>query len=303
MTQHEHWPSLPLDDWKPTLLTLHRWTQLAGKIRMTLSPKVNHWWHVPLYVSTRGLTTSPIPCGPRTFHIDFDFLAHKLDIATSDGGVRTIALTPKSVAEFYREVMDALLALGLEVKIYTTPVEVEDTTPFEEDTHHASYDAEAVHRFWHVLRHSERVLQQFRSKFIGKCSPVHFFWGSFDLAVTRFSGRTAPRHPGAPGVADVITTEAYSHEVSSAGWWPGGGAIDEPAYYSYAYPEPAGYGAFPVRPAGAFYSNDLREFVLPYEKVRTAESPDGALMDFLDSTYDAAAVSGGWDRAALEKPE
>ncbi|HEX9985688.1 MAG TPA: DUF5996 family protein [Thermoanaerobaculia bacterium] len=300
MTHPEHWPSLPLADWQPTLLTLHRWTQIAGKIRMTLSPKTNHWWHVPLYVSARGLTTSAIPYGTRTFTIEFDFIAHKLDIMSSDGGSREIALAPKSVAEFYREVMDALHALNIEVKIYTTPVEVEDTTPFEEDRHHASYDAEAVHRFWHVVRHSDRVLQQFRGKFIGKCSPVHFFWGSFDLAVTRFSGRTAPRHPGAPGVADVITTEAYSHEVSSAGWWPGGGAMDQPAYYSYAYPAPEGYSDRPVRPKEAYFSKELGEFLLPYEAVRVAASPEETLMEFLQSTYEAAADSAGWDRAALE---
>jgi hypothetical protein len=277
------------------------WTQVVGKVRLALAPRVNHWWQVPLYLSARGLTTSPVPYGERTFQVDFDFQAHELSIETSDGDAREMRLAPRTVADFYGEFMSSLRSLGLEVKIWTTPVEVANPIPFEEDEAHASYQPEYANRFWRALVQAERVLQKFRSRFLGKCSPVHFFWGSFDLAVTRFSGRLAPPHPGTPGVADSITREAYSHEVSSAGFWPGGDALPEPIFYAYAYPEPEGFKEFAVRPAEAYYSTDFREFVLTYEAVRAAADRDGALLDFLQSTYEAAAERGRWDRAALER--
>ncbi len=297
------WPALPLADWSDTYATLHRWTQIVGKVRLARMPWINHSWHTTLYVTCRGLTTSPIPCGGRSFQIDFDFIDHQLPIRTSDGGMRALALRPRSVADFYRELTARLGELGVETPIHTTPNEIEDATPFEQDKRHASYDGAAAVRFWRILVQAERIFTRFRAGFVGKCSPVHFFWGAFDLAVTRFSGRPAPRHPGGvPHLPDRVVREAYSHEVSSAGFWPGGGAVAYPAFYSYAYPEPDGFRAAPVRPAGAFYSAELREFILPYDAVRQAESPDEALTAFLESTYGAAADLGGWDRAALERP-
>jgi len=293
------WPSLKVDDWAPTRDTLHMWTQIVGKIRMAHQPSVNHWWHVPLYVSARGLTTSTVPYGTGAFDIEFDLHDHQLVIRTSDGASGRVALEPKSVAAFYAETMDTLASLGLQTRIRARPNEVEPAIPFALDTEHAAYDAESAHLFWRQLLQADRVLHQFRSNFTGKVSPVHFFWGSFDLACTRFSGRTAPTHPGgAPNCADWVMVEGYSHELSSCGFWPGGGI--EGAFYAYAYPEPEGFADFPVGPDGAYYSKQYRQFLLPYESVRTAEDPDAALLTFLGSTYDAAAERGGWDRAALE---
>lgn len=297
------WPELPYDAWRETCATLQLWTQIVGKIRLVFAPWLNHSWHVTLFVTARGLTTTPIPYGTRVFQIDFDFIDHVLCIETTEGAQRQIALQPQTTADFYAAVMGSLACLGVEAKINERPNEVQDAIPFSEDRVHAAYDADAVNRFWRVLVQADRVFKQFRTGFIGKCSPVHFFWGSFDLAVTRFSGRRAPVHPGGvPNLADEVVREAYSHEVSSAGFWPGGGAIDYPAFYSYAYPEPSGYRACMVRPSAAFYSGDLGEFILPYEAVRTAPAPDEALLDFLQTTYDAAADTGHWDRAALEAP-
>jgi hypothetical protein len=276
------------------------WTQIVGKVRMANTPVVNHWWNITLYVTTRGLMTSPIPHGDRTFQIDFDFQDHRLQIATSDGEERSMKLEPRTVADFYGEVMAHLDELGLSTGIWTTPVEVPGLdTPFEEDVDHGSYDAEAMNRYWRSLVQSDRVFRDFRARFVGKVSPVHFFWGGFDLAVTRFSGRIAPPHPGgAPHCGPEVMHEAYSHEVSSAGYWQGGGP--EGAYYSYAYPDPAGYRDQPVGPAGASWSDELGEFILPYELVRTADDPDATLLEFLQTTYEAAANTAGWDRAALE---
>ncbi len=296
------WPSLPLNEWKDTAATLHMWTQVIGKIRLSQTPWINHSWHVTLYVTSRGLTTSPIPYGLKTFQIDFDFIDHKLVIETSDGNVRLLDLRPRTVADFYSQVMSSLKSLGIDVVIHTTPNEIPDPIPFEEDHQHASYDADYANRFWRVLVQSDRIFKEFRTHFIGKCSPVHFFWGSFDLAVTRFSGRTAPPHPGGvPHMPDVVAREAYSHEVSSCGFWPGGGAIDYPAYYAYAYPTPEGFKDYKIKPKGAFYSNDLGEFLLPYDEVRASDDPDAALLGFLQSTYEAAADLAKWDRAALER--
>ncbi len=295
------WPELPTAAWRDTYATLHLWTQIVGKIRLTKSPWLNHSWHVTLYVTARGLTTSPIPDGDRTFQIDFDFIDHTLRISTSDGAQRQFALAGKSVASFYVAVLAGLNALGIDVAIDEMPNELPDPIRFSQDDQHASYDPEAVRRFHQILKNCDRVFKQFRTGFLGKASPVHFFWGSFDLAVTRFSGRTAPRHPGGvPNLPDAVAHEAYSHEVSSAGFWPGGGAIDYPAFYSYAYPEPPGFRATKVRPDAAFFSEALGEFVLPYDAVRTAADPDRALLDFLQSTYEAAAISAKWDREALE---
>ena len=300
----EHWPSLPLEKWQETYATLHLWTQIVGKIRLAHTPWINHSWHVALYVTTNGLTTSPIPYGARTFQIDFNFIEHELRIETSDGEVRALALKPRSVADFYNALRAKLAALGIAVEIRTLPNEIADAVPFEQDEQHGAYDAEYAQRFWHVLVQADRVFKLFRSRFVGKCSPVHYFWGSCDLAVTRFSGRPAPRHPGGiPNLPDRVAQEAYSHEVSSAGFWPGGGPLPYPLFYAYAYPEPAGFAGAAVRPEKAFYSPDLREFVLPYEAVRNAASPDGALLEFLQSTYEAAANLGAWDRAALERAE
>ena len=294
------WPELPLDAWEDTRDTLHMWTQVVGKVRMEMAPRVNHWWHVPLYVSARGLTTSPIPHGRRSFEMEMDFIAHQLVIRCSDGASRRVELAPRTTADFHAETMARLRELGIDAKIWTTPVEVPDPIPFEKDTTHASYDPEYAHRFWRVLSQTDRVFQEFRGRFLGKCSPVHFFWGSFDLAVTRFSGRLAPPHPGAPGIPDSVTREAYSHEVSSAGFWPGGGTARNAAFYAYAYPEPEGYAKAPVRPAEAFYDASWREFFLPYDAVRTAAEPEEALATFLQTTYEAAADQAGWDRDALE---
>ncbi len=298
----EPWPSLPLEAWSETCATLHLWTQIVGKIRLAQSPRVNHSWSVTLYVTARGLTTSPIPCGTRDFQIDFDFIDHRLLIRSSDGATGTVALLPRSVASFYRELWTELGRLDLPVKINPIPNEVEDPIPFAEDERHASYDPDYANRFWRALLQSDRVFKRFRARFIGKCSPVHFFWGAPDLAVTRFSGRKAPEHPGGvPHLPDAVTREAYSHEVSSCGFWPGGGAIPYPAFYSYAYPEPRGFAEAPVKPDAAFYSPDLREFILPYDAVRQARSPDDTLLEFLQATYETAANLGGWDREALER--
>jgi hypothetical protein len=298
------WPDLPLGAWRETCATLHLWTQVVGKIRMVQSPWLNHSWHVPLYVTARGLTTSPIPHGARSFGIDFDFVEHRLRIQASDGAERSLPLEPRPVARFYEAVMQALAELSLPVRIHTTPNEIEGAIPFERDRQHASYEAAYAQRFWRALVQIDRVFKEFRTRFIGKCSPVHFFWGSFDLAVTRFSGRTAPPHPGGvPNFPDWVAREAYSHEVSSAGFWPGGGAVDEPAFYSYAYPAPAGFRDAGVRPAAASYNDALGEFILPYAAVREAPSPDDLLLAFLESTYEAAADLGAWDRRALEHPD
>jgi uncharacterized protein DUF5996 len=295
------WPDLPLAAWRDTCATLHLWTQVVGKIRLARAPVINHWWQVPLYVTARGLTTSPMPDGARTFEIAFDFLAHRLTIQTSDGAADSLALEPRSVADFHAELMGRLRALGLETRIWTTPVEIPDPVPFERDHAHSAYDRAYAQRFWRVLVQADRLFTAFRARFVGKVSPVHFFWGSFDLAVTRFSGRAAPRHPGAPNVADVVTREAYCEEVSSAGFWPGGAGMEKPVFYSYAYPAPPGFGEAAVRPAAAFFSREMGEFVLPYDEVRRALSPDAMLLEFLQSTYEAAAALGRWDRAKLER--
>jgi Family of unknown function (DUF5996) len=295
------WPELPTADWRDTYATLQLWTQIVGKIRLVRSPWLNHSWHVALYVTARGLTTSPIPDGARTFQIDFDFIDHVLRISTSDGEERQFALAGLSVASFYAAVMATLAELGIHVAIDEMPNELPEPIRFSLDNKHASYDPDAVRRFFQILVNADRVFRKFRTGFLGKASPVHFFWGSFDLAVTRFSGRRAPRHPGGvPHLPDDVASEAYSHEVSSAGFWPGSGAIDYPAFYSYAYPAPAGFSTTPVRPSAAFFSEALGEFVLPYDAVRTAAEPDQALLDFLQSTYDAAANAAKWDRDALE---
>src|SRR5262245_22688086 len=297
----ESWPSLPYAAWKGTRDTLQLWTQVVGKVRLTLTPWLNHSWHVTLFITARGLTTSPIAWRGGSFQIDFDFIDHVLWVRTSEGHFRQLMLRPISVAEFYQDLVIALRELGIDVNIMTMPCEIADCIPFEQDTVHAAYDAEYVHRFWRVLLSASEVFARFRTGFLGKASPVHFFWGSFDLAVTRFSGRAAPRHPGGvPHLPDAVAQEAYSHEVSSAGFWPGGGAIDYPAFYSYAYPEPPGFRATKVRPDAAFFSEALAEFILPYDAVRTAADPDKALLDFLQSTYEAAATSAKWDRDALE---
>ena len=298
----ETWPSLPLEAWQDTYATVHRWMQIIGKIRLVLMPYANHWWHSTLYLTSTGLTTSPIPMGTRMFQIDVDWLDHHMRITTSDGERRSIALTARSVADFYHETMESLRSLGLSVSIWTTPVEMDDRVPFEQDETHAAYDPEYAQRCWRILLQAYRVLMDFRGRFIGKASPVHFFWGSFDLAATRFSGRPAPVHPGAPNLARFVARDAYSHEVSSCGFWPGAG-LGMPAFYAYAYPEPQGFKDYPVEPEGAYYHPQLREFLLPYEVVRTATSPDAALMAFAQSTYEAAAIRGQWDRSALERPE
>jgi hypothetical protein len=295
------WPELPVAAWRETCATLHLWTQIVGKIRLSRAPWLNHSWHVALYVTARGLTTSPIPDGINTFQIDFDFIDHVLRISSSDGATRQFALPGQSVASFYACVLAALGELGIHVTIDEMPNELPEPIRFSQDNQHASYDPDAVRRFFQILVNVDRVFRQFRTGFLGKASPVHFFWGSFDLAVTRFSGRRAPRHPGGvPHLSDAVACEAYSHEVSSAGFWPGSGAIDYPAFYSYAYPEPAGFRTAPVRPNAAFFSEALGEFILPYDAVRTAADPDRALLDFLESTYEAAAIAAKWDRDALE---
>ena len=294
---HAPWPELPLEAWQDTYATLHMWSQVIGKIRLALSPRVNHWWEVALYVNARGLTTSAIPYGDGIFEIQFDFLEHKLIIQTSWGSAKSIALKPQSVADFYAEFMSALRSLDIEVKIWTMPVEIPTAIPFDRDTQHASYDPEYAHRFWQILILCDSIFKEFRSRFIGKDSPVHFFWGSFDLCVTRFSGRRAPERAG----ADPITREAYSHEVISAGFWPGGGDIKGPAFYVYAAPEPAGFAQQKVKPAAAYYHPQMKEFLLMYDDVRRAASPRQSLLDFLQSTYEAAANLAHWDRKELER--
>jgi Family of unknown function (DUF5996) len=298
----ERWPELPYAAWAHTAVTLQLWTQVVGKIRLTRTPWLNHSWHVALYVTARGLTTSPISDGARTFQIDFDFIDHMLWVRTSDGQFRQVALKPMSVAEFYADVMIALKELSLDTPINPMPCEIADCVPFDQDTVHAAYDAGAGNRFWRMLLAASQVLAHFRTGFLGKVSPVHFFWGSFDLAVTRFSGRRAPSHPGGvPHLPDAVAREAYSHEVSSAGFWPGSaGPVDYPAFYSYAYPAPEGFATARVAPEAAFFSKELGEFILPYDAVRNARDPDGTLMEFLQSTYAAAADLAKWDRAALE---
>jgi uncharacterized protein DUF5996 len=293
----ECWPSLPLDSWRDTCVTLHMWTQIVGKVRMRLTPLVNHWWNVPLYVTARGLTTSLIPYGERAFELRFDFLAHQLVLETSDGMLKTLPLEPRSVAEFYHECMAMLHAAGIEVHIWKMPVEIPNPIPFDEDQFHASYDRERVERFWRILLTVDEVFQQFRADFLGKVSPVHFFWGSFDLAVTRFSGRRAPERKA----ADRITREAYSHEVSSVGFWPGSGNMAGPAFYSYTAPEPTGFREAQVQPQAAYYDAALGEFLLLYDDVRTSDSPSATLLAFCQSTYEAGAELGHWDRAALER--
>ena len=293
----EVWPILPLEEWKDTCATLHMWTQIVGKIRLVQSAPVNHWWQVTLYLSSRGLATSPIPYGSHYFEIEFDFIDHQLAIRTSDGGSKAIKLVPCSVASFYQEVMTALRSLGIDVAINIMPMEVPNPIPFTKDQVHASYDADYANRFWRILSQTDRILKEFRSRFIGKCSPVHFFWGSFDLAVTRFSGRRAPVRIG----ADPITREAYSHEVISHGFWPGGGDVKGPAFYSYTAPEPAGLGLQSIRPAQAFYKKEMSQFLLMYDDLLTLARPEEALMDFLQSTYEAGANLAGWDRAVLER--
>jgi hypothetical protein len=298
---NDSWPELKFAEWKDTLATLHMWTQVVGKIRLEQTPLVNHWWNVPLYVSARGLTTTAMPYNDRIFEIEFDFIDHQLRIECSDGAEKTLKLRPQTVADFYAEVMSALHDLGIDVKIWTMPVEIPDPIRFEEDTIHAAYDADYANRCWRALVKMDDVFKEFRARFIGKVSPVHFFWGSFDLAVTRFSGRPAPERPD----ADLITREAYSHEVISHGWWPGSKDM-EAAFYSYTTPEPAGLadtiGEGKIRPAETFYSAEMKEFFLPYDAVRVSDSPETALMNFSQTTYEAGANLAAWDRAALERP-
>jgi hypothetical protein len=295
------WPALPYAAWRDTCETLHLWTQVIGKVRLALTPWLNHSWHVTLYVTARGLGTPPIAHQARYFTIEFDFIDHVLWLRTSDGHFRQLMLKPMTVAEFYADVMVALREIGIDVRINEMPNEIPGAVPFPDDRTHASYDRDFAQKFWRVLLSSHEVFSHFRTGFLGKVSPVHFFWGSFDLAVTRFSGRQAPPHPGGvPNLPDAVAREAYSHEVSSAGFWPGGGPIDYPAFYSYAYPAPDGFAAAKVQPAEALYSKELGEFILPYDAVRTAREPEAALMAFLQSTYKAAADLGKWDRKDLE---
>ncbi len=293
----ECWPALRLDSWKETYATLHMWSQIVGKVRLRLTPLVNHWWNVPLYVSARGLTTSRIPYGERSFEVWFDFIRHQLVLEASNGVVKTMQLAPCTVADFYRDFMSMLQSAGIAVKIWRMPVEIPDPIPFDEDRVHAAYDSESAEKFWRILLSVDSVFNQFRSRFLGKSSPVHFFWGSFDLAVARFSGRRAPERPG----ADAMTLEAYSHEVSSVGFWPGSGEIKEAAFYSYTQPEPQGFKQARVRPETAFYSPQLGEFLLMYEDVRKAKSPSRFLLDFCQTTYEVGATLGNWDRDGLER--
>ncbi len=297
LNSSDAWPALPLSAWADTYATLHMWTQIVGKVRMTLSPHVNQWWEVPLYVSARGLTTSPIPYSEGIFEVQFDFIDHRLDVTTSKGETKSIPLQPRTVAAFHDELFALFQSLGIDVKIWDMPVEIPNPIRFDKDIVHCAYDPQYAKAFWRVLINVDAIFKEFRSRFLGKVSPVHFFWGSFDLAVTRFSGRPAPERPG----ADSITREAYSHEVSSAGFWPGGGDIKGAAFYSYASPAPDGFGERAVRPAAASFSKQLGEFLLMYDDVRASDSPREALLDFCQSTYDAAADLGHWDRASLEK--
>jgi len=300
----EPWPALPLEAWQDTYATLHMWTQIVGKTRLALAPVENHWWHVVLLPTARGLVAPAMPTGARTFDVEFDFIDHRLVARTSDGARRELQLGPMPVAEFYRRYRALLDELGIVARFVARPNEVAEAIPFAEDTKHASYDPDAAQRCWRIIAQGARVLRTFRSRFVGKCSPAHFWWGAFDLSCTRFSGRPAPPHPGGfPNLPDRITREAYSHECISAGWWPGnpGGPVREPAFYAYAYPEPVGCPAASIRPRAASYHPDLREWVLPYEAVRMATDPDAMLLEFLQSTYDVAADLGGWDRSALER--
>jgi len=299
------WPTLAFDEWAPTQTTLHRWTQMVGKTRLALAPMQNHWWQVVLYLTDRGLTTSPIPHNGRTFDVSFDFVDHRLLAVTSEGDERSIALAPMSVADFYREYMAMLRSLDIEIRLYGKPVEVADATPFADDNAHSSYDADAAHRCWRILLNSDRVFRAFRGRFLGKSSPSHFWWGGFDLACTRFSGRRGPEYTGAvPNCPSYVMKEAYSHECISAGWWPGSvdSPVTEPSYYAYSYPEPPGFDVAPVGPRGAYYHTQMREWFLPYEVVRSSPDPDQAILDFLQSSYEAGATLAKWDRAALERP-
>jgi hypothetical protein len=296
LAKDEAWPALPLAAWSDTRDTLHMWTQIVGKVRLALSPPMNHWWQVPLYVSARGLSTSAIPYRRGIFEAEFDFTDHVLRIVTSHNETKTLRLAPRSVADFYREIVAVLGSLGIEAKIWPMPVEIPHPTRFDQDTMHASYDPVYANRFWQILVTVGTICQEFRARFIGKASPVHFFWGSFDLAASRFSGRSAPERPG----ADRITKVAYSHELTSSGWWPGGGEFTGPMFYAYAAPEPAGFRESPVRPAKAFYHKQLGEFLLSYDDVRNADDPRAALLDFFQSTYEVGATLGKWDRATLE---
>ena len=300
-SDRSNWPPLPYADWQDSCATLHRWTQIVGKIRLALAPPVNHWWHIALYVTSRGLTTSPMPYRGITFQIDFDFIEHVLRIDVCDGRRDTLPLDPRSVADFYAELMGRLRALGIDVPIWPMPVEIADPIRFDQDHIHAAYDADAVNRFWRALAEIDQVFAAFRSRFIGKVSPVHFFWGSFDHAVTRFSGRRAPPPPSNPMIPDRVNREAYSHEVSSCGFWPGNGGFGEAAFYSYAYPQPPGFADAKIRPSAASYNKAIGEFVLPYDAVRQSANPSATLLDFLQSTYEAAADLARWDRAALER--
>lgn len=302
MKPSELWPELPYEEWKETRETLHRWLQIVGKVRTNQAPWVNHGWHSTFYVSARGLTTSLIPGRKRSCSIEFDFVDHRLRILTTDAQQRDLALTGESVAEFYARFASALSDLSIGISGSTRPDEVADRTPFPKDTAHRTYDPEAARRFWMALVRVHRVFERFRSCYVGKCSPVQFFWGALDLAVTRFSGRRAPEHPGgAPGLSDTVVKEAYSHEVSSAGFWPGDERLPEPAFYSYAYPQPDSFDQVGVDPPGAYFHPQLREFILPYDEVRSSRDPDSMLLSFLQSTYEAAADMGGWDRARLEE--
>jgi hypothetical protein len=298
------WPSLPLAEWKDSLATLHRCLQIVGKTRLALAAPLNHWWHVTLYLTARGLTTSPMPYGVRSFEVELDFIDHNLLVRTNEGATRALALVTRTVADFYREYTGLLESLGFRIKLRPVPSEMEDTEPFTEDRRHFAYDSDYVSRCWKILSRADRVFQQFRGRFLGKCSPVHFFWGGFDLACTRFSGRTAPPHPGGvPNFPDWAAREAYSHECISAGWWPGGGPLTEASFYSYCYPEPAGFAQATVQPEGAYYHPDLSEFILPYDTVRLAPNPEKTLLQFLQTTYEAGATLGRWDRQGLERPQ
>lgn len=292
------WPSLPLSEWEDTRDTLHMWMQIVGKTRLALAPRENHWWHVPLYVGSRGLVTSPIPYRSRTFDVEFDFIDHVLVVNTSDGATRSLALRPQPVADFYRLYIGTLDSLGITVKIWPVPVEVDAPIPFPDDRRHASYDAERAQRFFHMLLHANRILTRFKGRFLGKTSPVHFFWGAFDLALTRFSGRRAPEPKESDG---PMLREAMSHEEISFGFWPGSGAVAEAAFYAYVRPEPASLPAMSVRPTAAYYSRELADFILPYESARSASSPDGTVLDFFQSVYDAGADLAHWDRASLDR--
>jgi len=299
------WPALALEEWADTQATVHRWAQIVGKTRLAFAPMQNHWWQVVLYVTSRGLTTSPIPYKDRTFEVSFDFTDHQLIAETSEGDRRTIPLEARSVADFYADYRATLETLGVDLKIYPVPMELPDTLRFDEDRVHAAYDPAAANRGWQILVHVDRVLKEFRARFLGKTSPSHFWWGAFDLACTRFSGRPAPVHPGGvPNCPDYVMREGYSHECISAGWWPGsvGSPVSEPAFYAYSYPEPSGYDKSRIGPVGAYYDTQMREWILPYERVRTGPDPERSVLEFLQSTYAAGADMAKWDRALLERP-